>query len=245
MHARTCCALTILLLFPAHSRADTPCADPAQLAHVGVSIMRYFDEAEPGVKPDVVGIRGTAWFLSPTIIVTAGHVADAMRLSTQDWKPIEIADGDHRESIPARIQRLVGAQPEKLAVIELEAPVSGTRSVASRMAPLVPDEKVVTFANPDGHPRLVNGRFVQFGDGKLAGAALLEMFEGDDRLAVYRGASGAPVLDCEGRVTAIVSFVFTQTLSWASREIRISTAWGTPNVVSVPVTALQAWSKAD
>jgi len=109
----------------------------------------------------------------------------------------------------------------------------------------VPDEKVVTFANSDGRPRLVAGRFVQFGDGKLAGAALLEMFEGDDRLAVDHGASGAPVLDCEGRVAAIVSLVFTQTLYWASREIRISTAWGTPNVVSVPVTALEASSNAD
>jgi len=245
MHARTCFVLTILLLFPAHSRADTSCADPAQLAHVGVSILRHFDDAERSAKPDVVGIRGTAWFLSPTLIVTAGHVADAMRLSMQDWKPVEIADGDHRESMPARIQRLVGAHPEKLAVIELREAVSGIRSIEIRTAPLVPDEKVVTFANPDGRPRLVNGRFVQFGDGKLAGAALLEMFEGYDRLAVYRGASGAPVLDCEGRVAAIVSFVFTQTFNWASREIRISTAWGTPNVVSVPVTALEAWSKAD
>ena len=121
MHARTCCALTILLLFPAHSRADTSCADPAQLAHVGVSIVRNFDDAERSANPDVVGIRGTAWFLSPTVIVTAGHVADAMRLSMQDWKPMEIADGDHKESMPARIQRSVGAHPEKLAVIELTA----------------------------------------------------------------------------------------------------------------------------
>ena len=245
MHARTCCLLTILLLFPAHSRADTSCADPAQLAHVGVSIMRYFDEAEPSAKPDVIGIRGTAWFLSPTIIVTAGHVADAMRLSTQDWKPIEIADGDHKELMPARIQRLVGAQPEKLAVIELQAAVSGARSVEIRRAPLVPDEQVVTFANPDGRPRLINGRFVQFGDGKLAGAALLEMFEGDNRLAVDHGASGAPVLDCEGRVAAIVILVFTQTFYGPSRAIRISTAWGMPNVVSVPVTALEASAKAE
>jgi len=245
MHARTCFVLTILLLFPAHSRADTSCADPAQLAHVGVSILRHFDDAERSANPDVVGIRGTAWFMSPTIIVTAGHVADAMRLSMQDWKPVEIADGDHRESMPARIQRLVGAHPEKLAVIELREAVSGIRSIEIRTAPLVPDEKVVTFANPDGRPRLVNGRFVQFGDGKLAGTALLEMFEGNDRLAVDHGASGAPVLDCEGRVAAIVSLVFTQTLYWASREIRISTAWGTPNVVSVPVTALEASSNAD
>jgi hypothetical protein len=245
MHARICSILTILLLFSANSHADTSCADPAELAHVGVSILRNFDDAERSAKPDVIGIRGAAWFLSPTIIVTAGHVADAMRLSTQDWKPMEIADGDHKESMPARIQRLVGAQPEKLAVIELQAAVSGARSVEIRRAPLVPDEKVVTFANRDGRPRLVNGRFVQFGDGKLAGTALLEMFDGDDRLAVDHGASGAPVLDCEGRVAAIVSLVFTQTVYGPSRAIRISTAWGMPNVVSVPVTALEASAKAE
>src|SRR5262249_44486481 len=66
----------------------------------------------------------------------------------------------------------------------------------------------------------------------------LEMYDGGDRLAVDHGASGAPVLDCEGRVAAVVSHVITQTLTMVSREIRVSTAWGTPNVVSVPIQVL-------
>jgi hypothetical protein len=68
--------------------------------------------------------------------------------------------------------------------------------------------------------------------------ALLELYEGENRLVIDHGASGAPVVDCHGRVAAVVSDVFVQSLVWASREIRISTAWGMPNVVSVPVQAL-------
>jgi len=37
-------------------------------------------------------------------------------------------------------------------------------------------------------------------DERFAGAALLEMFDGNDRLAVDYGASGAPVYDCDGRI---------------------------------------------
>jgi hypothetical protein len=156
------------------------------------------------------------------------------------WKPIEIQDGDDIRSIPVRIQRLAGAQQEKLAVLELQKPVAGARIIAIRTTPLAPDDRVVTLAYPDGRLRLVGGRFVQRGDdGKSAGAALLEMYDGNDRLAIDHGASGAPVLDCEGRVAAVVSTVITQVLAWASNDIRISTAWGTPNVVSIPIQALK------
>src|SRR5262249_28325393 len=128
----------------------------------------------------------------------------------------------------------------KLAVIELQRPVSGARSFAIRREPLMPEEQVMTFAYPAGRAHLVEGRFVRFGDGgKLAGMALLEIFEGENRLVIDHGAAGAPVVDCNGRVAAVVSNVFTQTLAWASRQIRISTAWGMPNVVSVPVQALE------
>ena len=75
--------------------------------------------------------------------------------------------------------------------------------------------------------------------------ALLEMYEGENRLVVDHGASGAPVVDCAGRVAAVVTNVFTQTLSWSFRVIRISTAWGTPNVVSVPVQVLGDSPTAD
>jgi hypothetical protein len=247
MHRRIGRGLLALFIVLAHSRAYAACVEPAQLAHVSASIMRYFDEAERDAAPGLSGIQGTGWFLSPTEVVTAEHVATAMKLSTQHWKEIEIADADGPRLIFfARVRHLAGAQTAKLAVLELQTAVSGVRIIAIRSAPLAPEEEVVTFAYPAGRPRVVGGRFKQFGDGgRLAGTALLEMYDGNNRLAVDHGASGAPVLDCEGRVAAVVSDVFTQSLSFSSREFRISTPWGTPNVVSVPIQALEDLHTAD
>ena len=91
----------------------------------------------------------------------------------------------------------------------------------------------------------VAGRFVQYVDnGRLAGTALFEIYEGDNRLVIDHGASGAPVFDCEGRVAAVISTVITQNLATPFGEMRIPTPWGSPNVVSVPVHQLMEFSKA-
>jgi S1-C subfamily serine protease len=244
-HAGRLLSVALLLISNVQS-VPAACIDPAQLAHSTVRIMRYFDDAERDERPDLVGVRGTGWFLSPTTIVTAEHVTTGMKLSTVEWKPLEIMDGDSSQFIDARIQRLAGAQAERLAVIELQHAVTTAQSVAIRKEPLVPEEQVVTLAYPAGRLQVVSGRFVRFGDdGKLAGMALLEMYEGENRLVIDHGASGAPVVDCAGRVAAVVTNVFTQTLNWSYRVIRISTAWGTPNVVSVPVQALGHFPTAD
>src|SRR5215475_5324054 len=95
-------------LLAAGGFAKAACVDPAQLLHTTVSITRHFDERELGVHPGIVGVRGTGWFLSPTTIVTAEHVSTAMTLSAQDWKPIEVANGDTSQLIFARILRLAG-----------------------------------------------------------------------------------------------------------------------------------------
>src|SRR5262249_40592659 len=153
-----------------------------------------------------------AWFLSSSAIVTAEHVSAGMKLTKEDWKPLEIRDGDDVRSIPARIQRVVGLGAEKLAVLELQSAFSSARSAPIRPAPLEPEDRVVTIAYPHRYPRVVGGRFVEYGrNGAFAGAALLEMYDGDDRLAIDHGASGAPVYDCEGRVAAVVTTVMTQT----------------------------------
>jgi Trypsin-like peptidase domain len=240
MRRLTVCRLLVLCGVLTSTWANAACVDPAHLVRSTASIMRHFDEKERDAHPGVTGIQGTGWFLSPTMIVTAEHVTAAMNLSTKEWKPLEIAAGDGSQLIGARIQRLAGGTPEKLAVIELQRAASDARSVAIRKEPLVPEEQVMTLAYPAGGPRLVGGRFVRFGDdGKLAGMALLEMFEGENRLVIDHGASGAPVVDCNGRVAAVVTNVFSQSFVWGSREIRVSTAWGMPNVVSVPAQVLE------
>src|SRR5690349_3316538 len=170
------------------------CADRALPAHSTVSIMRHFDEADRDARPGLFGIRGTGWFVSPMAIVTAAHVAEAMKLSIHEWKSLEITDEQGSQFIAARVERLVGDQAEKLAVIELQRPVAATHPLMIRSEPLAPEDQVMTLVYPEGLPHLVRGRFVQFGAGeRLGGTALLEMFEGDNRLVIDHGASGAPV----------------------------------------------------
>jgi hypothetical protein len=208
--------------------------------------MRHFDGTEVGVRPDVLGIRATGWFLSATSIATVEHVTAAMQLSDLDWKGVEIGSGESKQTIPARIRRVAGSSAHRIAVAELQTGFSGARGLPLRMEPLVPDERVASVAFPDGDLRVAGGRFVQYGDGdRLAGAALLELYDGSDRLVLDHGASGAPVFDCAGRVVAVVSNLFTASMQFMSRTIRISTAWGQPNVVSVPVPVLKDFVRGD
>jgi hypothetical protein len=77
---------------------------------------------------------------------------------------------------------------------------------------------------------------------RFAGTALLEMHDGNDRLVLDHGASGAPVLD---RVVAVVSTLITQTIGLPTGAMRVSTAWQTPNVVSIPAEGLKGLSSAE
>jgi hypothetical protein len=246
MRRRVCFALIFALLISVNSRAEPICIDSALLAHSTVSITRYFDDAErTTAKPDLLGIRGMGWFQSPTALVTIEHVATAMGLSTESWKVLDVQDGAETLLVRVRIQRLVGGGLEKLAVLELQDAMSAARSVAIRMSPLMPEDRLVTLAYPNRELRSVSGRFVQYAsEGKLAGTALLEMYDGNNRLAIDHGASGAPVFDCEGRVAAVISTVITQIFQTPFGTRRLSTAWGSPNVVSVPVHELIEISRA-
>src|SRR5262249_37217458 len=97
IHVRTTCELggimrrslfSAFILVLACSRIEAACFDPATLVHSTVSIARDFNEEESKAEPGVIGIRGTAWFLSARSIVTAAHVAEAMHLSAQEWKDV-------------------------------------------------------------------------------------------------------------------------------------------------------------
>ena len=179
-------------------------------------------------------------------MVTVAHVAEAMHLTAQAWTEIEIRDGDTTQSIPVRLSRLAGEHAEKIAVLELRTAFPHATVLRIGDDPLVADERVMSVAYPGEHLRVAEGRFVEYGaNSPFAGTALLELYDGNDRLALDHGASGAPVLDCEGRVVAVVSNVLTQTMQFPSRVIRISTAWNTPNVVSVPIQALKDFTPAE
>jgi hypothetical protein len=177
------------------------------------------------------------------LIVTAAHVAEAMHLSAKDWKDIEIRERESGASVPARVLHVVGSHSKKMAVLELRTAFTGAAALSIRTERLVPEELVVSLAYPDSRLRFAQGRFVRYGaEARFAGAALLEMHDGNDRLVLDHGASGAPVLDCKGRVVAVVSTLITQTLRLPSGAVRVSTAWQTPNVLSIPAEVLQDFS---
>jgi hypothetical protein len=238
--------VAILLLISGSARAEAGCIDAATLAPSAVGITRHFDDTEREARPGWLGASGTGWFLSPSLMVTVGHVASAMNLSDRSWKQVEVWTGEHKQSLPVRIQHLVDSYPEKIAVIELQTAFPGAQGFQLRMEPLVRDEPLVSLAYPDDHLRIVGGRFVRYDVGdRFAGAARLEMYDGTDRLALDYGASGAPVLDCSGRVVALVSKLFVTTIHFMSQATRIPTGWGSPNVVSAPVRALKEVAAAE
>jgi hypothetical protein len=235
-----------LILLLASSRVAAACIDPSALVHSTVSIKRMFTEDERKVDANVLGISGTGWFLAPRLMATIAHVAEAMQLSGEDWKNVEVRDGQNIQSIAVRIRRLVGSQPERIAVLELRNPFPGAQILQIRTEPLVADERVMSLAYPRDRLRFAGGRFVEYrADDTFTGTALLELYDGNDRLVLDHGASGAPVLDCAGRVVATVSNIMTQTIQFASSVIRTSTAWQHPNVVSVPVQALKEFTPSE
>ncbi len=77
-----------LALVAASSRSEAACIDPSKLVHSTVRIERVFGEEERNANPGVFGIGGTGWFISPQLIVTAAHVAEAMHLSDRIGKSL-------------------------------------------------------------------------------------------------------------------------------------------------------------
>jgi Trypsin-like peptidase domain len=231
------------MLIVACSRIEAACIDPSTFVQSTMSIARHFNEEERKALPGVVGIRGTAWFLSSRLLVTAAHVAEAMHLSADEWKDVEMRNGEGKRSLSVRVLHLAGRNAEKIAVLELRSEIPNAAVLQRRAEPLIADEQVVGIAYPDNQLRFAGGRFVQEGDNdKFAGSALFEMYDGNDRLVLDHGASGAPVLDCDGRVVAVVTTLITRTMNFLSNVIRISTAWQSPNVVAIPIQVLKDFS---
>jgi hypothetical protein len=231
---------SFLVLIVGCSHIEAACIDPSMFVPSTMGIAKHFNEEEMKAQPGVIGIRGTAWFLSSRLLVTAAHVADAMHLSAHEWKDVEIQYGEGKRSVSVRVVYLAGLHVEKIAVLELRAEIPNAAVLQRRTEPLIPNEQVVSLAYPENQLRFAGGRFVQEGnDDKFAGSALFEIYDGNDRLVLDHGASGAPVLDCEGRVVAVVTTLITRTMNFLSNVIRISTAWQSPNVVAIPIQVLK------
>ena len=109
-------AVSCFLLFFTGTRVMADCIEPTALVHSTVSLTRHFAEDERRGDPSLLGVRGTAWFFSPQLIVTAGHVAESMNLSEQNWKEVEIWDGAEKQFNSVRIRSIAGTAAEKIAV---------------------------------------------------------------------------------------------------------------------------------
>jgi len=235
--------LSVVVMSFVSSRLEAACLDPATLASSIVNITREFGEAERKAEVGVLGIGGTGWFLAPHLIVTAAHVVEAMHLSAGTWTEIEVRERDRKALVAVQILDTVGANAEKLAVLELKNPFPGAIALPMRTEPLVRGEPLASLAYPDRQLRTASGRFMQLGsDDRTAGAALLEMYDGNDRLVLDHGASGAPVIDCSGRVVAVVVNLMTRNINFFSKVMRVSTPWDSPNVASVPVQSLKNYA---
>ena len=66
------------------------------------------------------------------------------------------------------------------------------------------------------------------------GSGLFEMWDieerKNDRYVLDHGASGAPIIDCDGNVAAVASSILTQgSLNFGGRNFRLTTPWGMAN----------------
>ncbi len=235
VRAWMCAVLAVL----ASVRAEADCVDPATLVRSTVSIVRTFEKDRENANAGVAGIAGTAWFLTPSTVVTAGHVADAMRLSEREWTEVAFHERESEMSFLVRVAHLSAHATRRSPFWSCGPLIPMQRCCRSERPRLAADEPVLSLAYPDLKLRYAGGRFVRFGsDDALAGTALLEMYDGSDRFVLDHGASGAPVLDCDGRVVAVITNVLSRTVDILSQTIRVSTAWQTPNVVAVPLAPL-------
>src|SRR5215467_10941533 len=114
---------SVVVLIVACTRIEAACIDPSMFVQSTMSIARHFNEDERKAQPGVIGIRGTAWFLSSRSLVTAAHVAEAMQLSAHERKDVELQNGEGKRSVSVRVLHLAGLHAEKIAVLELDSAI--------------------------------------------------------------------------------------------------------------------------
>ncbi len=227
------------------ARAQDSCIDPSTLVATTVGISRYFTDAErPEAQLD--GYRATAWFFrSARYLVSIAHfVDDVPILPKGEWTMVDVRQQDTSVRVKARLLSIVKGLPEGLALLELAEPFPRARPLKLREAPLSKNEPVRSIAYVDGL-RFAKGKFSEvMASGEISsdhpfakvppGSGLFEMWDirerTNDRYVLDHGASGAPIVDCDGNVAAVTSGILTQgNLNLAGRTIRLTTPWGMAN----------------
>ena len=220
------------------------CMDKESSAQSVAAITRYSHLYDDPYVVAVFGIEGgSIWFLKEDEPVLALHVAKSLGLSNRAWIPVEIYQNEldgkihQHQRIRARLLRTITWGLDGLAVLKLEEPFEGARPLVIRAEPLKPGEKIITPAYPGGLLELTTGHFLGIdlalsNERKEASYAI--EIDGN-RLALDSGASGAPVLDCTGRVVAAVS---AQVYVVSENGLEEATLRGQQTNIAIPVTIL-------
>jgi hypothetical protein len=230
----------VLLILVTHARAAD--AEAPEHADRIVRITQYFTRAERAAAGSD-GRSGTGWFCgSSKYLVTIGHMVTKPALPRREWVEIEIShcsDGTmetlktHR--VMVRLADLIDTPGEDIAVIELQKPLFDVKPIP--VSKDMPTAKSPSYCSgfTEGTLRHASGTFHRIGKDEdspeLNDFGLFEMYEGNDRLALDHGASGAPVLNTKGEVVAVLAIVKTGEVKMINgvEPMRVSTSWGTPN----------------
>jgi V8-like Glu-specific endopeptidase len=239
------------------------CVDPSEMARSVVSIVRYFNAPRRNAAgEDIFGERATAWFYtSPRLLVTAAHFV--RELSPRDWQEAELRqasqDGEPGTTVRVQLRVVAEGRPvndhargaerhtapkEDVAILELREPFPNAQVLDVRLEPLAADATVLVLGYPGGRMQAAHGIIREARDrpAKFAGLTLLEG-QGDNRLLLDGGTSGAPVLDCrQGQVIAVLNGLLTgPSLPFlpSGRSV-VPTPWGSPTNTAVPAATLAA-----
>jgi Trypsin-like peptidase domain len=239
------------------------CVDPSEMARSVVSIVRYFNAPRRNAAgEDIFGERATAWFYtSPRLLVTAAHFV--RELSPRDWQEAELRqasqDGEPGTTVRVQLRVVAEGRPvndhargaerhtapkEDVAILELREPFPNAQVLDVRLEPLAADATVLVLGYPGGRMQAAHGIIREARDrpAKFAGLTLLEV-QGDNRLLLDGGTSGAPVLDCrQGQVIAVLNGLLTgPSLPFlpSGRSV-VPTPWGSPTNTAVPAATLAA-----
>jgi S1-C subfamily serine protease len=174
---------------------------------------------------------GTAWFMSPSLIVTVAHVIDkdGINITFNKWSFIHIKNESLDIEIKARLKR----QTNRISILELDHAITNIKPLS--ISDIFPskEEEAVTLGYPFGKLTEAGGRYVKHKNNDM----FFELFKDNNRLAVDHGSSGAPIFNCEGKVIGVTEAILVNpiTLFLTHGEQRIPPPWGHPNVIGIHI----------
>jgi hypothetical protein len=206
--------------------------------------------SDEGYEGELLG--GTVWFIGKQQVVAVLHDhADVLA----DWTEITLSTGNQigeapiytRSTLARLLHTIETGTDEKLYIVELAETFTDIEVPKIRFDPLSDKEPVYSLTYDDGVFALATGRHLlpeQSTDAANPGdpPPPFLMFEladpsEKDRLVIDAGSSGSPIFDCQGHVVSAVAMVLTQELNLMG-VMRVSTAWGEPNVYGVSINAI-------